>query len=101
MAMDVSKLTGNPEFTKEVLAAADKYQLEKLKDICEDKLCENIKLEDALDLLVVGDRFRVSKLKEEALNLIVKHKKKVTGLDEWVLFVKTYPELCVEITKLL
>ena len=50
--------------------------------------------------LVIGDRHGAAKLKEEALGMIVEKKREVVNLENWIEFIKTYPELTLQITKM-
>ena len=49
----------------------------------------------------MADRHSASKLKNKAIEMIVKKKKQVENLVEWSKFVETYPKLTVEIFKML
>ena len=49
----------------ELLAAADKYQLEQLKNICEEKLCNSLEIGNSVSHLVLGDMYQVG---EQILN---------------------------------
>ena len=99
--VDIKNLKEDPTFTSDVLAAAEKYRLEKLKDLCEKELCTQIRMENALELLVVGDMFGAVKLKESALKLITKKKKAIINQRDFPQFMKSYPELSFEIMKLI
>ncbi|KAL7303328.1 hypothetical protein TKK_0004517 [Trichogramma kaykai] len=59
--------------TAEILAAADKYQLEELKNKCEKILCSNVSTENAIDILKVADKYNVSRLKKKVVDF-VRHK---------------------------
>ena len=98
--IDIKNLKEDPVFAMEVLAAADKYRMEKLKDLCEKKLCFQIVTENALQLLIVGDMYGAAELKESALKIIVKNKKHIVNQEDFNLFVKSHPQLTVEIMKL-
>merc|ERR1712034_36737 len=65
-----------------LMCAADKYQLEHLKTMCEDILCSRISLENAASLLVMADLQRVEKLKEKVLGFIVRNPR-VMLTKEW------------------
>ena len=51
------------DHTEELFAAADQYQLEKLKEICEAKLCLKLDVSNCIDLLVLGDLHHALTLK--------------------------------------
>ena len=99
--MDVKVFKDDPDFAGDLLAAAEMYQLNKLKKIVEDELCDSLQLENVLELVVMGDMHGAPKLKEKALKLIAEKKKEVEKLDDWKKFVKSHPDLIVETIKML
>ena len=56
------------KYSWELLAAAEKYQLEKLKNCCEEYLSGTLDVENCIDLLLLGDLNQAKTLKETALN---------------------------------
>ena len=99
--LDVKVFKDDPDFAGDLLAAAEMYQLDKLKKIVEDELCDSLQLENVLELIVMGDMHRAPKLKEKALKLIAEKKKEVEKLDDWKKFLKSYPDLTFEIIEML
>ena len=55
------------EKSKKLLAAAERYQLDVLKSICEDHLCSNLQITNAVHNLVFGDLHlhNISKYREK------------------------------------
>ena len=51
----------------DLLQAADKYELEDLKSKCEQKLMENLSVENAVIFLILADRHSAHDLKATAL----------------------------------
>ena len=98
--MDVKVFKDDPDFAGDLLAAAEMYQLNKLKKIVEDELCDSLQLENVLELVVMGDMHGAPKLKEKALKLIAEKKKDIENLDNWRMFVKSHPDLTVELFKM-
>ena len=43
----------------ELLAAAEQYQLELLKNICEERLCNSLEIGNSVSHLVLGDMYQV------------------------------------------
>ena len=99
--LDVKDFKDDPDRAGDLLASAEMYQLDELKKIVEDELCDSLQLENVLELVVMGDMHGASKLKEKALKLIAEKKKDVEKLDDWKKFLKSYPDLTFEIIKML
>merc|ERR1719259_1115960 len=51
--------------SRELLAAADQYQVGKLKALCEMKLCAEIGIENCVHLLMLGDMHQAFTLKTQ------------------------------------
>ena len=49
----------------ELLAAADKYALERLKVMCEEALCNNLTVENVSEILILADRHSAEQLKAQ------------------------------------
>merc|ERR1719198_52300 len=58
------------EIGKDLLGAADQYQLEILKNKCEEKLCSSLEVGNSVELLVLADLHQASKLRRMALRLV-------------------------------
>ncbi|XP_014207969.1 speckle-type POZ protein isoform X2 [Copidosoma floridanum] len=63
--------------TKEVLAAADKYNFEGLKKLCESALGKTLSINNVVELLNFAERYNANNLKELALNFFAGHVKDV------------------------
>jgi len=85
------------EKARELLAAADMYQLDVLKNICEDHLCSNIQINNAVENLVFGDLNQASKLRSRALRVIAGNLVEVVKTEEYQNLVKHHPSLAAEI----
>ncbi|XP_014238037.1 speckle-type POZ protein B-like [Trichogramma pretiosum] len=59
--------------TAEVLAAADKYQLEGLKNVCEKMFISTLSTENAIEALTIAKKYNINKLKIKAVEFL-KHK---------------------------
>ncbi|XP_014237850.1 uncharacterized protein LOC106659688 [Trichogramma pretiosum] len=59
--------------TTEVLTAADKYQLDDLKNKCEQILISTLSTENAINVLKVADKYNLSLMKRKVVDF-VKHK---------------------------
>merc|ERR1712083_449340 len=54
----------------DLLAAADKYALERLKVMCEEALCNNLSVENVSEVLILADRHSAEQLKAQAIEFI-------------------------------
>ncbi|KAL6093493.1 hypothetical protein STEG23_030055 [Scotinomys teguina] len=79
-----------------VLAAADKYGLERLKVMCEDALCRNLSVENAAHTLILADLHSSGQLKTQALDFITAHASEVPETSGWKIMVGSYPHLVAE-----
>ncbi|KAL7303329.1 hypothetical protein TKK_0004518 [Trichogramma kaykai] len=59
--------------TAEVLAAAEKYQLEGLKNVCEKIFISTLSTENAIEALTIAKKYNINKLKIKAVEFL-KHK---------------------------
>ena len=57
----------------ELLRAADKYQLDKLKELCEANLCSILHVTNGLELLVFGYLHNATRLKNAAIKLVARN----------------------------
>jgi hypothetical protein len=73
--------------------AADKYQVDALKEICEEYIILKLDIENVLHLLVWAHLYGALKLKEAAVTHMVKQRYRVWKLAEWEEFNKKYPDL--------
>ena len=64
----------NEDFLKEkageLLGVANRYQLELLKSICEEKLCSTLNVDNSIEHLIFGDMYDASKLRRMALRMV-------------------------------
>jgi hypothetical protein len=59
------------KLASELLAAAEKYQLDDLKDLCEEQLMASTEPGNALALLLLANRFRASALRQKAMEFVL------------------------------
>ena len=83
----------------DLLGISDKYQLDYLKRMCEDKLCSTLKVDNSLEYLVLGDLHNASKLKKTALDLIAKNMSKIVDTDFYKDLLIHRPLLAWEVSK--
>uniref|UniRef100_A0A914H0P4 Speckle-type POZ protein n=2 Tax=Globodera TaxID=31242 RepID=A0A914H0P4_GLORO len=85
----------------ELLAAADKYQLERLKVMCEQSLCLSLTNENACETLILADLHSAEHLKTQAIEYINLHANEVMESDGWKILVKEHPPLLEQVFKAL
>lgn len=53
--------------TAKLLAAADRYGLERLRMMCESHLCKDISVNSVAEILALADRYHATELKDVCL----------------------------------
>jgi len=96
---NVSSYDSLGEIASELLEAADRYQLDLLKNICEESLCSTLKVTNCVEYLVLGDMYHTSKLKKTALRMVVENADSIIDSDVFKDLFKQRPELAFEVTK--
>ena len=86
---------------KELLGAANQYQLNILKTICEEKLCSILEVSNSIELLVLADLYQAPKLRRMGLNLVTRNMDAIVNTDVYKEFNARHPSLTLEITKAL
>ena len=113
--------TGNtPNLNKlagDLLGAAEQYQLEMLKNICEEKLCSSLEISNSVNHLILGDLYQVTysrpifqqplmlfsltyqaqNLKRMALQFVVRNMSTVLRSRDWKESLIQYPALMAEV----
>ena len=89
------------EIGKDLLGAADQYQLDLLKNKCEEKLCSSLEVSNSVELLVLADLYQASKLRRMALRLVARNMDTLVDTDVYEDFTSRHPTLAVQITKAL
>ena len=85
----------------DLLGAADQYQLDLLKRVCENKLCELLNVDNCLRLLAIADMHQADQLKARGMDLVIKNMNTIVmkSSEDWKKCVKDHPDLVVEITE--
>jgi len=85
------------EKSGELLAAAEKYQLNCLKEICENQLCSTLEVSNSIEYLVIGDMHQAFKLRKIALRIVAKNLTAIVPTEEYKDLVKNHPSLVLDI----
>jgi hypothetical protein len=85
------------EVAGELLAAAEKYQLDHLKTLCEDELIKATNLGNAIIHLQLGDTYQAKDLKRRAMDLVAVNLKDMLNNPEWKEQLISQPDLLAEV----
>ena len=95
--MYTGKTSAEGELLIPLLKAADKYQLDMLKNVCIVKLCEIIEVRNCVDFLVIGDMYHAEFLKKFSLKFIAKNVSQVCKSSDWKKILLNYPLLMADV----
>merc|ERR1719348_39746 len=84
-----------------LLAAADQYQLEQLKSVCEKSLNSRLNVENCLSYLVLGDMYQAGNLKMLSLKFITSNRKDVFKSKDWRVCLQDRQTLMAEVIEAL
>lgn len=77
----------------DLLAAADKYQLDRLKVMCEEALATNLTVENVASILIIADMHNAAQLKKIALHFCSSNSNTVPTTEGWKQMVSQNPSL--------
>lgn len=81
----------------QLLAAADKYNLERLKEICSAYMQKNMTIENVSRILRVADIYSILDLKNAAVRFVVSHRREVKNRHEFKNLLTERPHLAMEL----
>lgn len=87
------------EMVSDLLGAADKYQIDILKEMCENVLSGTLVIDNALRLLSLADMHSANDLKRNALDMVVTNAKKITGTKEWKDCARDRPHILIVVAE--
>jgi speckle-type POZ protein len=90
------KATNLEKMDADLLAAADKYDLERLKVMCEESLCSNLSVETAAEVLILADMHSANQLKAHAIEYINTHATDIMETQGWKTMINRQPHLIAE-----
>jgi hypothetical protein len=68
---------------KSLLLAADKYDLQTLKLLCEKELSSTLSIETALGYLIFADKHSAKKLRMKTIQFIIDNKRQIIKTEDW------------------
>ncbi|CAG2168295.1 unnamed protein product [Oppiella nova] len=90
------KVANLSKVSKELLSAADKYELPQLSELCEKHLMSSVSVESAPEILVLSHLHKAAKLKAVVIEFIIANRKDVMKSDNWDL-IRNEPYLLEEL----
>ena len=82
---------------KELLVAADFYQLDQLKISCQEVLSETIEAKNSIELLILSEMYTAPKLRKNALKFVSENMTTISSACDWKKELAGYPSLQSEI----
>ncbi|XP_052199565.1 BTB/POZ and MATH domain-containing protein 4 isoform X1 [Diospyros lotus] len=92
-------LSVSDTLTSKLLAAADKYDLGRLRRMCESHLCKYISVDSVAKILALADRFHATELKAVCLRFAAENLAAVMRSDGFEYLKENCPSLQSEILK--
>ena len=81
------------EIAQELLVAAEKYNIPRLKAVCEEELAKSLDIDNVIDRLLQSETYQAFYLKDAALHWITKHAPDVVNTTSWKYLCEHRPEL--------
>ena len=79
-----------------LITAAEKYDLQELKQMCVTSLCNGIRDDNVLDMLVLVETYDLPELRKSALEFTALHKKDVVNQEDWRMKLENYPGIIAD-----
>jgi speckle-type POZ protein len=85
--------------SQHLLVAADRYNLERLKSICEGKLCGYVETKTVVTMLLLADQHGCKCLEEECVKFVMfrGNMKTIMASDDFEHLVRSYPNFVKEV----
>jgi hypothetical protein len=84
-----------------LIAAAQKYEILDLKDICEDFIFKDLTNENAIQSLLIADKYNANKILNKIIEFIANNFQSILNISviEWEKFIVENPKLVTKIFK--
>lgn len=92
----ISNMIDEKGKTGDLIAAADKYNLEILKIMCEKQLCKKMCVENASEMLILADVLSAQHLKSCAIDFIKQNAINIIETLGWKTKILAHPHLALE-----
>jgi len=79
----------------DLVTAAEMYDLKELKQMCATSLCNSIRKDNVLDMLVLADTFDLPELRRMSLEFTTIHKMEIVNQD-WRIKLANYPSIIAD-----
>ncbi|KAJ1687377.1 hypothetical protein LUZ63_018767 [Rhynchospora breviuscula] len=91
--------TVSAEMAQHLFVAADRYAIEGLKSLCEDKLCDSVSLDTVASTLALAQRHNSPCLKNHCLEFISEPKTLISWMltEDYVHLMRNFPSIMAEI----
>ncbi|GFR05821.1 TD and POZ domain-containing protein 3 [Trichonephila clavata] len=83
----------------ELYYAADKYELDSLKNICARVMVGNVRTDNVIKILLLSHRHSNEELEHVCVKFIAKNTSEIQDKAEWVELMKEHPELANKVFK--
>ena len=80
-----------------LLTAADKYNIPRLKTICEEAMCENIEVSNAAEVLMLGYLHEAKNLQSVAVEFVTTNLSRVSETLGWKVIAESHPKIMNEV----
>ncbi|EDV20616.1 uncharacterized protein TRIADDRAFT_50945 [Trichoplax adhaerens] len=84
------------DLAAEILAAADKYDLQRLKSLCENSISNNLTVENAAKVLIIADMHNSEVLRQNVLEFINSHALEIVETEGYQHLLKSYSHLITD-----
>jgi speckle-type POZ protein len=86
---------------EKLLAAAEKYEILEIKDFCANIIFKDIKNENAIQNLIIADKYKAAKLLDKIIEFIANNFQSILNISviEWEKFIIENPKLVTKIFK--
>lgn len=91
------KVNNIEKMAKELLIAADKYALVKLKCLCMEYLCAHLSVDNVIKCLEFADTYSVDLLKTRAMDFLVWNAKDIVNNAEFKLIKNLHEDIILEV----